>query len=128
MRLQAGAICLVDGRVVILRNSNNTRWVIPKGTLETDDRDLEYRAVQEVWEEAGVRGSIRSEPLGHFTYRKSCGVCLVTVFLMIDCELAESWPESGFRRRLLRTPEEARDMVDEPGLKDILDQVGSFAP
>lgn len=128
MKSQAGAICLVDGQVVLVRNSNDTRWVIPKGSLEADDPDLKHRAVQEVWEEAGVRGFTHPEPLGYFAYRKSGGVCLVTVFLMTECELSESWPESGVRTRLLRSPKEARDMVDEPGLKDILDQVGSYAP
>lgn len=128
MRAQAGGVCLVDGQVVLVRNSSNTRWVIPKGSLEKDDPDLEYRAVQEVWEEAGVRGAVHPEPLGHFAYRKSGEVCLVTVFLMTACELSESWPESGVRTRVLRSPREARDLVDEPGLKDILDQVGSYAP
>lgn len=120
---QSGAICLVDDKMVLVTNSGRTRWVIPKGKLEQRDKSLGERAEQEAWEEAGVRGRLHPECLGHFLYRKNGGIYCVSVFMMTQCDLADRWPESTLRERVLRSPKEAVDMVDEEGLKKIIEQI-----
>lgn len=117
---QAGAICLIEGQVVLVTNKSGTRWVIPKGHVEPDDPDASFRAGQEAWEEAGVKGKLDTESLGSFPYSKRGGNYRVQVFLLKDCTLSENWPEARKRRRVLVSPERAADMVREPELKNIL--------
>jgi 8-oxo-dGTP pyrophosphatase MutT (NUDIX family) len=76
-------------------------------------------AAKEAWEEAGVEGSIATEPLGSYSYRKWGGVCHVQVFSLHVERLAETWPEPARERRWLE-PEAAAGLVDEPELKEIL--------
>ena len=117
---QAGAVCVVEGQVVLVTNKSCTRWVIPKGHMEPDDPDARFRAEQEAWEEAGVTGVVVPERLGTFPYFKKSRDYSVQVFLIKDCRLAENWPESQKRKRVLVSPERAADMVREPELKKIL--------
>lgn len=117
---QAGAVCVVEGQVVLVTNKSGTRWVIPKGHMEPDDPDAEFRAKQEAWEEAGVIGVVVPGRLGTFPYFKKSRDYSVQVFLIKDCRLAEKWPEAQKRKRVLVSPERAADMVREPELKTIL--------
>lgn len=126
---QAGAICIVNDRVVLLTNKNSTRWVIPKGHLEPTDSDYWARAVAESWEEGGVKCSDTETPycLGEFLYRKGGGkLCKVRVFLLKNVTLAEEWPEKKLRKRILVSPKEAAKMVKEPELATMLKELGTF--
>tara|TARA_Y100000815_G_C12986355_1_gene366204 strand:+ start:143 stop:532 length:390 start_codon:yes stop_codon:yes gene_type:complete len=121
---QAGAICIVDGQVVLVTNKSGTRWVIPKGHMEPDDPDASFRAGQEAWEEAGVKGELESDCLGSFPYSKRGRDYRVQVFLLKKCTLSESWPEAKMRKRVLVPPQRAADMVREPDLQRLLRGLG----
>lgn len=94
--------------------------MIPKGHFEEHDTFAHQRAAQEAWEEAGVKGSVQSEPRGHFFYSKHGLIYRVSVFLMEDCSVSETWPEHQLRERVLVSPRQASEMVIEEGLKELL--------
>src|SRR5436853_2266755 len=100
---QAAALPVRNGRVCLITSSNGKRWVIPKGLIESGQTAGEA-ALQEAWEEAGLTGSLDSEPLGSFVYDKWCGTCHVMVFLMHVSESAHDWPEGDLRQRIWVSP------------------------
>jgi 8-oxo-dGTP pyrophosphatase MutT (NUDIX family) len=116
---QAAALPLRNGRVCLVTSSNSKRWVIPKGLIEAGQTAGET-ALKEAWEEAGLVGALRPEPIGSFLYEKWRGVCHVTVFAMDVTEMKQNWPECCHRQRIWTTPEEAIARIDDPGLVDIL--------
>jgi 8-oxo-dGTP pyrophosphatase MutT (NUDIX family) len=116
---QAGAIPVMDGRVCLVTSSNGKRWVIPKGIIDPGHTAREA-ALQEAWEEAGLAGTLRAEPVGTYLYDKWGGTCHVTVFLMDVHEAAADWPERQARQRRWVLPAEALDLVEDPGLREVL--------
>ncbi|MCD1626791.1 MAG: NUDIX hydrolase [Paracoccaceae bacterium] len=131
-RLQVAALCLRDtdaGREVLLITSRDTgRWILPKG-WPIDGLTAPGAALQEAWEEAGVKtGTITEVPLGSYDYDKRLegGVPVsveVKVYAVEDVKLMDSYPEVEERNRRWLSPSEAAGLVDEPGLQDILQQL-----
>ncbi|HEY0211973.1 MAG TPA: NUDIX hydrolase [Paenirhodobacter sp.] len=126
--LQAGALCLrrgVAGPEVLLISSLDTgRWVIPKG-WPMAGRSLAGAAMQEAWEEAGVRGRLRPAPVGRYSYekRRKGGLRQMTeiqVFAIDVTDLAEDYPEAGRRQRIWLPAATAAGHVAEPGLQRLL--------
>ncbi|HZT89419.1 MAG TPA: NUDIX hydrolase [Stellaceae bacterium] len=126
---QAGVIPyrIVDGKVqVLLMTSRESgRWIIPKGNIST--RSTPSKAAErEAYEEAGVRGRIRSRiPLGFYTYFKKLDsgeprAATVEVYLLRVKEMLKKWPEKGERELFWTSAEEAVGLVDEPGLVPLL--------
>src|SRR5438445_13203145 len=89
---QAAVIAIQSGRVCLVTSSSGKRWVIPKGCLEPGKTAAEI-ALQEAWEEAGVVGMLRPEPLGSYFYLKYGGTCHVLVYVLHVSSQAEDWPE-----------------------------------
>jgi ADP-ribose pyrophosphatase YjhB (NUDIX family) len=116
---QAAALPLRNGRICLVTSSNGKRWVIPKGLIEPGQTAGET-ALQEAWEEAGLVGALRPEPIGSFIYEKWCGICHVTVFAMDVTEMKQVWPERAMRQRIWTTPAGAAERLDDAGLVDIL--------
>lgn len=116
---QAAALPIRNGRVCLITSSNGKRWVIPKGVIEPGQTAGET-ALQEAWEEAGLVGALRPEPIGSFVYEKWCGLCHVTVFALDVKEMKQNWPERNFRQRIWTTPIGAVERLDDAGLIDIL--------
>lgn len=110
--------------VLLLSSLDTGRWIIPKGWPMTG-RSLAGAAMQEAWEEGGIRGRLRPEAVGSFTYEKrragSFGQPVEVRVFVIDVQsLAQSYPEVGRRKRQWFSPREAAELVDEPGLRAIL--------
>ncbi len=106
--------------ILIVSSRKRKRWVIPKGVKEPELSPRES-AAKEAWEEAGVRGEVGEQSLGHYRYRKWGGVCEVEVFPMRVDEVAEdkSWEESHRDRRWVK-PDEALRLLEEPKLREML--------
>jgi len=126
--LQVGSVCLRRRKgkleVLLVTSLGTGRWIIPKG-WPMRGRSLAGAALREAWEEAGIRGHVRHEPLGSFTYDKQRdgGLslrCEVRVFAIETESTAERYPEAGRRERLWLPTEEAAEQVMEPELKAIL--------
>jgi len=111
----------------LVTSSNGKRWVIPKGLIEPGQTGGET-ALQEAWEEAGLVGSLRPEPIGSFIYEKWCGVCHVTVFVLEVTEMKQDWPERALRQRIWTTPSGAIERLDDAGLVDILFETFQLTP
>ena len=101
---------------------------MPKG-WPIDGLTAPGAALQEAWEEAGVKtGTITEIPLGSYDYDKRLegGVPVsveVKVYAVEDVQLMDSYPEVEERNRRWLSPSEAAGLVDEPGLQDILRQL-----
>lgn len=117
---------IADGRpeIMLITSRKGTRWVVPKGVKE-QGLSLRDSASKEAFEEAGVRGELDAEPIGHYEYAKWGGTCKVAVFPMAvtECLPVGDWEESHRERRWL-SPTEAKDRLDEPELGKL---VGNLA-
>ncbi|QDC09139.1 NUDIX hydrolase [Oceanicola sp. D3] len=128
-RLQVAALCYrrTEGeKEVLLVTSRGTgRWIIPKG-WPMRGKDSAGAALQEAWEEAGVRSrKVSKKAIGSYTYEKThddgWGVPVETLVYPVAVEeLAADFPEASERKRMWVSPDEAANMVREPELQDIL--------
>lgn len=126
---QAGAIpySLVDGqvRVLMVTSRDTGRWLIPKGYID-DGLTPAATAAKEAYEEAGIKGVLESDmPLGFFTYFKKLKSgedrpASVQVFLLRVEKQCKKWPEMKQRKLAWFSPEEAAQLVKEPGLATLL--------
>ena len=55
--------------------------------------------------------------------RKTVQLIRVSVFPLYVCEVNDTWPEASERKRRWVTPDQAAEMVDEPGLVAIFDEL-----
>lgn len=130
-QLQVAALChrVENGvkQVLLVTSRDTGRWIIPKG-WPIRGLNASETAVQEAWEEAGVKGRAASpDPIGRYTYtkRKSSGLDVAVETLVYDVPvsaLADSFPEADQRDRKWVRPDEAAEMVNERELKTILRQ------
>ncbi|MEW9919554.1 NUDIX hydrolase [Marimonas sp. MJW-29] len=128
-RVQVAALCYKEtpeGKKVLLITSRDTgRWILPKG-WPINGKDGPGSALQEAWEEAGVReADIEEEPMGYYEYVKGLdnGVTVpveTQVYMTRVRDLAGKYPEVDERTRKWFSPSEAANLVDEPDLKDLL--------
>lgn len=82
-------------------------------------------ALQEAWEEAGVKGVVNEKAIGTYTYRKirKNGLsipCVAQVFHVGVTELATSFPESKRRNPKWMSPDDAAAVVAEDDLAALL--------
>src|SRR4051812_35680001 len=98
---QVGALCVRrqdDGscQVLLVTSRDTGRWIIPKGWKAKRLKDHEA-AAREAKEEAGVRGKVKSKPIGTYTYDKaeSTRSLRVAVYLMLVRREKNRWPEKS---------------------------------
>lgn len=131
-RIQVAALCTRDhdgSRQVLLVTSRDTgRWVLPKG-WPIKGLDAAGAALQEAWEEAGVKkANVNEEPFGVYGYDKRLDGGLeiavdVTVFETKVEKIVDDFPEADQRTRKWVAPAEAAEMVHEPELQALLRQM-----
>ncbi|MDB6135509.1 MAG: hydrolase [Verrucomicrobiales bacterium] len=71
---KAAAVCYRlnpagEPEFLLVRNTANTQWVFPKGTMEVWEAFGHETAARETWEEAGARGEMEARRLGVFRHR-----------------------------------------------------------
>lgn len=127
---QSGVIPTRENRgsleVLLISNRKGTRWVIPKGVVEPG-LDAAESASKEAWEEAGIRGTLSSLPLGAYRYPKWSGTCTVEVYRMDVFHVARTWPEAKDRKRQWLPPEDASLLVQEAELRAMILELGRAA-
>jgi len=116
---QSAAIPIKAGQVCLVTSASGKRWVIPKGCLEPGKTASEI-ALQEAWEEAGLVGLLQPEPVGSYLYEKLGNTHHVLVFVLQVTEMAEVWPEDGWRQRIWLKPAQAVNRLEDPGLCEII--------
>jgi len=118
-------VCLADRIEVCLITSRATgRWIIPKGWPQEGLAPHELAAL-EAFEEAGLKGSTGTEPVGRFRYMKQLEDgfsirCNVGVYPMQVHYQTLDWPERTQRRLLWVKLKKAAKLVDEPELSSLL--------
>jgi 8-oxo-dGTP pyrophosphatase MutT (NUDIX family) len=119
---QAAAVPFQAGRVCLITSRRGRRWVIPKGCLEAHKTPAQI-ALQEAWEEAGLKGILSRAPVGTYRYEKWDRIYLVTVFVMQVTEVAVDWPEMELRQRRWLRPARALARIKEPELRRLLNRI-----
>lgn len=132
-KLQVAALCHRDehgGREFLLITSKDTkRWIIPKGWPVRGLKSNEA-ALQEAWEEAGVKtGQASNRAVGTYTYQKRqpSGWSFpveTLIYSVVVAKMSEDYPEANERTRTWVSAKNASKMVNEPELQQIFrDQV-----
>ncbi len=115
---QAAAIAIrrsgVAFEVCLIRKRGSKRWGIPKGLVDPGDTP-EETALNEAWEEAGLKGRLLGDALGSYEYEKWSTTFVVTVYVMEVLEEHAEWQEAGIReRRWTSLGEAASLLTDHP--------------
>ncbi len=114
-----------DGEIQIrlITSRETRRWVIPKG-WPMKDLSPSKAAAREAYEEAGLLGSISSEPLGLYSYDKRLTLktvpCDVMVFPLKVKRYVKKWPERSERFGFWFSVESAAAAVQEEDLRLII--------
>lgn len=126
--VQVAALCVREGshgHEILLVTSSNKNWILPKG-WPIEGKTAAEAALQEAWEEAGVReGKADPESIGTFPCHKTGpGGHLVPVqthvFRVAVKALSDKYPEKKARKRRWVSLGVARTMVTDPGLLTFL--------
>lgn len=128
-KVQVAALCYrktgADKEVLLVTSRDTGRWIIPKG-WPIKGKDSVGTALQEAWEEAGVRAGRGSKTaLGSYIYDKAYDggwseSVETIVYPVAVTELRDKFPEAKQRDRKWVSPREAANMVREPELKNLL--------
>lgn len=111
-------------KVLMVTSRDSGRWVMPKG-WEMNGRKPWHAAEIEALEEAGAIGTISPKPIGRYHYKKGLPgaksvQCCVTLYPMRVEKLNRRWKERKQRKRRWFSPAKAAQRVDEPELRDLL--------
>lgn len=122
-RERAGGI-----EILLITGRASGQWIIPKGWPMLA-RTLAQAAVQEAWEEAGVRGTVGKAPVGTYGYTKTRPASEdarieVTVFDLQVSSEATDFPEVGQRDKSWMTPKAAAETVTN---KELAAVIASFS-
>ncbi len=118
-----------EREVLLVTSRGRGRWILPKG-WPMAGRDLPGSALQEAWEEAGVRGRVSRGAVGHYHYANllagDFGQQVKTHVFRIDrVSLADEFPEAGERERRWWPLAEAAKQVEEPELAALLSRMAA---
>jgi 8-oxo-dGTP pyrophosphatase MutT (NUDIX family) len=112
--------------ILLITSSRGDRWIVPKGWIEAGSSAAEC-AVEEAFEEAGVRGVLSSdEPLGVVGFKSRRRERANVVFLLEVLRVHERWPDRGLRRRAWLSPEQAAERVRDSELRELISTVGEL--
>lgn len=120
---QFGVIPLIkeDGkvRVVLVTSRTNRNWIFPKGGL-IDGQSAQDSALQEAYEEAGIRGRIKGRMKFTALLERPDRNIDLTLFPMRVVKLLRTWPEDGERRRIVVSLTEAETLLGYPAMRRCL--------
>jgi len=131
--MQVAAICHRPGpngiEVLLITSLGTKQWIIPKGWPKKGQSSGDT-ALDEAYEEAGVRGTVSDQPIGQYRYRKATkdGLqldCFASVYEVAVSDMEKTFPEAGRRQYEWHTPEIAAERVSNPELSRLL---LSFSP
>ncbi len=129
-RQQYAALCFrytgsgEEIEILVVTSRTSARWIIPRGWPMKRKKPHEAAAI-EAWEEAGVRGRVRKDAVGRYTYLKMLDngdvvPCVVDVFQIGITGEETSFKERGERLLEWVRPDEAARRVREIELKSLL--------
>jgi phosphohistidine phosphatase len=102
-----------DGQAefLVIGSSKKHHWVVPKG-IKDPGLTPQQSAAKEAWEEAGIRGEVSEEPLGHYKVEKWGAQCGVDVYAMRISEIVDEddWEENHRQRHWLSAKKAAASL------------------
>jgi 8-oxo-dGTP pyrophosphatase MutT (NUDIX family) len=108
--------------VLALRRRAARKWGIPKGFVDPG-HTLEQAALNEAFEEAGLRGQLLGDAIGTYQYRKWGDLLTVAVYLMEVVEEEDQWLEMRLRvRTWFSLANTVLRLADHP-VRPLLDEV-----
>ena len=111
--------------ILLVTTRQTKRWIIPKG-WPIKGRKPAKSAAREAYEEAGVRGSVKTKAIGIFSYEKRSeedGItipCDVRVFPLLVKRQSKTWLESEQRLAQWLEPAVALPLVEEKSLRSLI--------
>ena len=127
--MQVAAICHRQGatglEVLLITSLGTGQWIVPKGWPKKN-RSSSQTALEEAYEEAGIKGIITDEPIGEYHYQKEnkSGVqlnCVASVYAIAVTDTVSDFPEAGRRKLAWLPPHEAAERVSNPELAKLLE-------
>lgn len=111
-------------KILLITSRERGRWIVPKG-WPIKGKSPAKVAAREAFEEGGVIGDTRAEPMGAYDYLKilrdgSTALCRVVLFGIEVRGTLISWPERSQRRRSWYTVSEAARTVSDSQLAQVL--------
>ena len=132
VRTQFAALCWrMRGErveVLVVTSRRTKRWILPKG-WPMDGKTDAQAAMQEAWEEAGVKsGEVANNPLASYRGEKKYDdgrtiACQTDVYAVEVTDTKKRFPEANKRDRKWVDIEEAKDLIEDDGMRDALDQL-----
>lgn len=131
LRVQVAALCYrhknSEFEILLITSRGRGRWIVPKG-WPMNDRTNGDAAMQEAYEEAGVRGDIKQKPIGTYSSEKlfSDGrtePLIVELYPLLVTEQLDKFPEVGQRKLEWLPIADAIDKCDEPNLVKLLQRL-----
>ena len=110
--------------VLLVTSRTNKRWLLPKGWPVAGKSDPQS-ALQEAYEEAGIRGQAAHEPMGSYRFTKllrdeTALACTMVVYGLGEIEELSEWPEMAQRERGWFAQADAVEAVFDPNLRKFL--------
>jgi phosphohistidine phosphatase len=125
LRAQAAAIAIRDTgenlQVCLIQRKDSRKWGIPKGIVDPG-RTHPETALNEAWEEAGLKGRLLGEAIGTYEYRKWGTRFAVSVFIMEVLEQKDEWQEAGIRHRTWTSFDEAVSLLGNHPVRPLLNR------
>jgi 8-oxo-dGTP pyrophosphatase MutT (NUDIX family) len=118
--------------ILLITSRETRRWVIPKGWPKKNE-PATIAVAREALEETGAGGRVDEAPLGRYRYRKlmksgRLAAVDVAVYPLEVVHEHEDWPEKPVREKLWTSLVEAAALVDEPGLRALIEGFERPAP
>ena len=126
--LQVAALCHREGKngreILLVTSRGRGRWILPKGWPKKKMSSAQT-ALEEAFEEAGLRGRVLEKPIGQYHYTKTSGAgatlnCVAMIYEVAFVEMVKNYPEKGDRKVKWFSPKAAAQAVESPELADIL--------
>jgi 8-oxo-dGTP pyrophosphatase MutT (NUDIX family) len=111
--------------ILLVTSRQTKRWIIPKGWPIKGLKPAKS-AAREAYEEAGVRGPVKTKAIGIFSYEKrqdEDGItipCDVRVFPLLVKGQSKAWPESEQRIAQWLEPAVALSLIKEKSLRSLI--------
>ena len=107
--------------VCLIRKKKSKRWGIPKGIVDPGDTH-EQTALNEAWEEAGLKGRLLGDAIGTYEYEKWYTTFVVAVYVMEVLEQHDEWQEAVIRERRWTSFGEAASLLMDHPVQPLLDR------